>query len=309
VAIDYSTTISYSTIFWSLERGAVRVPELYAEVLAPALNSTGDEYNEQKISIWKEHERSSIIRTIIECCFPYVIKERDNNGILPSERKAVIFCPDGETHELGARMAADFYTLCGFHAIFIGSSTPLADVMDMLEEVRPEYTVISVTNYYNLVAARKAIADIRANYSASTVIAVGGHAFRGSPDVAKEIGADILVGTFEEIAQLKGPFTGKQGNGSDGCSNEKNNSCPLEKRTPLEKSIPVRRWRNETGISNCNTFSEVQQGTDGVDCGWHRHRRICSDLYRIADSGPAGQPDRQGHRKVFANYSHICGRR
>ena len=68
-----------------VKEGKMNISELYNDVLAPALNSICNENQVQQIGIWEEHFRSSVVRTIIECCFPYVIKERDANGINKKE--------------------------------------------------------------------------------------------------------------------------------------------------------------------------------------------------------------------------------
>jgi methanogenic corrinoid protein MtbC1 len=193
-------------ILKALEEGGLDIPLLYTEVLAPSLNRIGNEEQSQEIRIWKEHVRSSVVRTVIECCYPYVIKERNRKKAIPSEEKVVILCPDGENHELGARMAADFFTICGYNTIYIGSSTPREEFLDVLNMLRPKYAAISVTNYFNLVAAAKTIADIRSKAKYELKILAGGHAFHDNFQKALDIGADALVETFEDICSL-----GKEG--------------------------------------------------------------------------------------------------
>lgn len=197
-------------ILKALEEGGLDIPLLYTEVLAPSLNRIGNEVQSQEIRIWQEHARSSVVRTVIECCYPYVIKERSRKSIVPSGENVVVLCPDGENHELGARMAADFFTLCGYDTIYIGSSTPREEFLDVLNTLKPKYVAVSVTNYFNLVAAAKAIADIRSKALYKLKILAGGHAFHNGSQTALDIGADALVDTFEDICSL-----GKEG-GQDG---------------------------------------------------------------------------------------------
>ncbi len=185
-----------------LEKGEIDIPELYSEVLAPALNSIGNEKHSQEIRIWKEHVRSSIVRTVIENCFPYVMKERESKGIPALTDKVIVLCPDGETHELGARMAADFFALQGYDVVFIGGSTPKEEFLDVLDVLKPKYIAISVTNYYNLVAARKTIAAIRGKTPSGFRILAGGHAFHSSREMARSIGADDLIDSYEDICSL-----------------------------------------------------------------------------------------------------------
>jgi hypothetical protein len=73
--------------------------------------------------------------------------------------------------------------------------------------VQPEYLAMSVTIPHNLVAARKvtkALRQIRDTSHAQFQIVVGGQAFYHNRDVAEEMGADLLLDTFEDIQRLAG---------------------------------------------------------------------------------------------------------
>lgn len=182
------------------------IVNLYEDILKPALNKIECCSEEKHIGIWKEHIRSSIIRSVIECCYPYVIKEMNENQSTVSNpenvQKIAIICPDGEYHELGARMVSDFFTLCGFKSVFIGGSTPKGEFISVIDYLDLKYIAISVTNHYNLVAAKRTIHQIREKCKASIKILVGGYAFSNIPEMYKEVGADIYLDTFEDIQKL-----------------------------------------------------------------------------------------------------------
>lgn len=188
-----------------LEENKLDVITLYRDILTPGLNNMICNFTEKEVCIWKEHVRSSIVRTIIECSYPYVIKKRDKNGISKRDERVVVICPQEEYHEIGARMVADVYTLNGFDTIFVGANTPKEDFVSVINVISPKYVVISVTNYYNIVNAEKAIKKIRETVNYGLEIIVGGFAFISNKDIYKKIGADYLMNTFEEIEDfLKG---------------------------------------------------------------------------------------------------------
>ena len=202
---------------WALSRldsGAVDIVTLYEQILAPSLNEMKCKDAEAAVCVWKEHVRSSIIRTVIECCYPHVMKERaarsktgkDANaaGQSGTGPKVVVVCPSGELHEIGARMVADLFTLCGCSSIFVGANTPLEDFLAAVEHIKPRYVCVSVTNYFNLVAARNVVSRIRAIAGKDVTILAGGQAFRNNPATAKDMGADMLVGGFEDMARVVG---------------------------------------------------------------------------------------------------------
>jgi methanogenic corrinoid protein MtbC1 len=181
-----------------LATGAIDVVTLYQEVLAPALKGMSFSAQEASIKVWHEHVRSSIVRTIIEASYPYVIRQRRAEG----KGKAVVVCPSEEYHELGARMVADFFTILGFEVSFVGANTPLDDVVAGIRHEKPKYVAISVSNFYNLVAARRvieAINGLRKDKTGKFKILVGGGAFQKNPNLALEMGADSLLDTFEDL--------------------------------------------------------------------------------------------------------------
>ncbi len=186
----------------ALSSGKFNIVDLYEKILKPSLNNIECNLKDKKLCIWKEHVRSSIVRTIIENCYSYVINERNLDKSPKKTGKVVVFCPDGEYHEIGARIVSDFFTLCGYDSIFIGSSTPKEEFISILDVLNPRYIAISVTNYYNLVAAKKAITEIRKTASGNLKILVGGNAFVRNPEAYKEIGADGFIDTFSDIKAL-----------------------------------------------------------------------------------------------------------
>lgn len=186
----------------ALEKALVNVLELYTKLLSPALNSIIDEYEEDENLIWREHVRSGIIRTIIENAYPYVIKERNEKGN-KDLGNVIVMCPRYEDHEIGARMATDIFTIAGYNATYIGSNTPEETMLKAVEAIKPKYISMSVTNYYNLVAARKTIELIKEKFDYGVKIILGGYAFKSEPDYYKKIGGDMLLKKFEDIFDLE----------------------------------------------------------------------------------------------------------
>ncbi|WP_163195677.1 cobalamin B12-binding domain-containing protein [Clostridium thermarum] len=197
---DKEASVNY--IMDKVEKQEISVVDLYEQVLAPALNNMVCRIEDKRLCIWKEHARSAIVRTIIECCYPYVMKERRRLNIVDRGERVVIICPSEEYHELGARMGADFFMLSGYDALFIGSNTPQEDFLQGVEALKPEYIVISVSNYYNLVTAKKLVNAIKRVHSSVTIVAAG-LAFKDHKDNFKKIGADKLIEKFTDIQELR----------------------------------------------------------------------------------------------------------
>ena len=185
-----------------LDKKELDIPTLYKEILEPSLNAFYCDAEEEKMCIWKEHIRTSIIRTIIEICYLYILKERKEKGVKLLNQNILIGCPAEEYHDTGAKMIADIFTLYGFNAIFVGANTPREEIRDAINLLKPKFIGISVTISYNLVEAEKAISLIKQHTEFDGKIVVGGQAFQNNPDNYKKIGADILIRNFNEIEKL-----------------------------------------------------------------------------------------------------------
>jgi methanogenic corrinoid protein MtbC1 len=194
-----------SSILEKLSNSEIDIITLYEEILTPSLREQFCRETGTEICIWEEHVRTSIIRTVIECCYPYLIRERDNLYSREKKGKGIITCPSEEYHEIGARMVADFFTLCGYEVTFVGANTPREEVFSAITFIKPVFVAISVTNYYNLVAAKKMVSrlkQIRTETEGDFQILVGGIAFQDNPSSADEMGADRLLVTFSDIKAL-----------------------------------------------------------------------------------------------------------
>lgn len=185
-----------------LSSGKLSLIEVYETILAPSLNTMKSTGNEE-MDIWKEHVRTSIIRTIIENCYTFVIKERDHKfGNIVNKTVAVI-CPKDEHHELGARMVTDYFTILGFNAVFVGSNTPKEVFIAGLRIQNLDYIALSITNTFHLFSARNTIEMIRAVNKTTKIIA-GGRAISIIGEKRNCLGADHYVTTFDDIKSLTG---------------------------------------------------------------------------------------------------------
>lgn len=198
---DENKEQAVSYILRLLHDKTIDIVSLYELILAPSLNHIMCEHEDERICIWKEHIKSGIIRTIVECAYPFVMEERKMRG-LKSSITAVILCPPEEYHDIGARMAADFFTLCGCDAIFVGSNTPYHDFHHAISMIHPDIIAISVSDYYNLVATKRMIEEIRSVLTKHCQIIVGGCAFQRNRQTAIKIGADDYVESFADIERI-----------------------------------------------------------------------------------------------------------
>lgn len=153
----------------ALSNESIRVEDLYENVLRKSLSVLTDKETDPTHKIWKEHIQSSIVRTIIEMAYPFVLKQRKVN----LNKKAAIVCPDGEQHELGARMVSDYLRIMGYETYFVGRDTPRLEFLDMIKVLDLDVVAISVTNYYNLSKALQTVVDVKEHFPEVTLVAGG----------------------------------------------------------------------------------------------------------------------------------------
>ena len=189
-------------ILSKLQAKAIDVIDLYSKILTPLLNNMTCSEADRSICIWKEHVKTAITRTIVECSYPYVLEKRDALNI-KKKGVAVVLCPPDEYHDLGARMVADFFTISGYQSIFVGASLPYHDFYNAIQMIKPAVAAISVSNYYNLVAAKRMIEELRDLVGNTLHIVVGGYAFHDDKlSKMSAVGADFYTETFEDILHI-----------------------------------------------------------------------------------------------------------
>lgn len=179
-----------------VQRREISIPDLYQMILAPLLNNYV--FPDDHTRIVKEHIRSSIIRSIIEACYPVVMEEV--SLVKPLSYKVLIICPAEEYHEIGARMAADFFELNGYQVLFTGANTPSSDIMALLHYYQPDFIAVSISNNYNLIKAKPLLDTIHDTYPQSQLL-LGGAAFTDEHH-RQLMSYGRYVSSFESIQQL-----------------------------------------------------------------------------------------------------------
>ncbi|NBG86973.1 cobalamin B12-binding domain-containing protein [Isachenkonia alkalipeptolytica] len=200
---DKENSVSY--VMQLISEKELDIVTLYNEMLRPALYQIASNEKEQTITIGQEHIRTAIVRTIVECCYPFVIEERNLKfeGRPVNQEKVIIFCPEDEYHEIGPRMVEDYFALNGFETLFLGGNTPRENLIELMEDLKPDYVAISISNYYNIVPAKRSIEFLRNKLEKVPKVIVGGYALQNKSNVAEELGADLHLKTFEDIEGLR----------------------------------------------------------------------------------------------------------
>lgn len=193
-AVEYSLSL--------VRENKTTIVGFYEEILAKTMNSIQCHNDEKNLCIWREHVRSAIARTIIESFYPLVLEEQKNRYSEAPNKKVAVVCPDGEYHDMGARIVSDYFTLLNWEVLFVGNSTPKEEFVNVARHLDLDAVAISVTNPYNLVAAKKTIDLLREKSPKDLKIYIGGGGFAKVTDWRKDFHADGYVKNYQDLKEL-----------------------------------------------------------------------------------------------------------
>jgi methanogenic corrinoid protein MtbC1 len=178
--------IAADLIFKALDENH-SVSDIYQHVFRESQVELGRLWETNQISVAQEHYCTAITQSLMSQLYPK-FAVRTGKG-----KKIVVACVGGELHELGARMATDFFEMDGWQTYFIGANTPKESLILTIREQKPDLLGLSVTMSHNLPQSIEVINTIRADSELKNLaIMVGGRAFNVMPNVWEKVGADLF---------------------------------------------------------------------------------------------------------------------
>lgn len=188
-ALDRDACVSLITT--ALDEKQIDLYSVYTVILSHAL----DEVEDMDHNVWEEHIKTQIVRTTLESCYPYVLKQAP----VIKKAKIAVVCPEGEYHELGGRLVSDYFRLLGFEVYYLGNSLPKNELIDMVKECGLDALAISVANFYTI-SALNAMIKLVNEANPSLPILLGGKAVEHNPSGVH--GNNITIcKTYEDIVK------------------------------------------------------------------------------------------------------------
>lgn len=162
--------------------------DVYHQILAPALHEAGRLWQRDEITVAHEHVLTNaterVIAQLIDLSPP-----RPHRDLA-----AVTACIGGAQHQVGARMVADAFAMCGWQATFLGSELPLEDLLRYVDAMSVDVIACSATLATDVIIIRSLIEELETRPIAPIVI-VGGRVFDAHPELWRRIGADAYAAT------------------------------------------------------------------------------------------------------------------
>ena len=129
----------------------VEVPSLYLEVVKSAQYEIGRLWQAKRIGVAQEHLATEISRAVLARLHALLPCEPSNG------RRVVVACVEGELHDLGAQMVADFLDMAGCTVHFLGADVSPESLAELVRARPPDLLALSATAASHLPAVREAI--------------------------------------------------------------------------------------------------------------------------------------------------------
>jgi methanogenic corrinoid protein MtbC1 len=183
----------------------VPVSSLYLEVVQPAQYELGRLWRAKRITAAQEHLGTEISRSALAHLQAH-LPCGPSNG-----KRVVVACVEGELHDLGAQMVADFLEMAGFDVTFLGANVPADSLAEFLRDRPPHLLALSATVSTSLPALRRTIAAVRSITGTRVPIAAGGRVLMRTPGLGRRLGLDLHARDARDMSTLAGRFFAGEG--------------------------------------------------------------------------------------------------
>ncbi|NUO64777.1 MAG: cobalamin-binding protein [Gemmatimonadaceae bacterium] len=184
-----------------LQRG-IDAPRIALEVIMPAQTEIGRLWQQNRIGVAEEHLATAISQLVISTLYDHFPREQSNG------KRVIVACVEGEQHEIGARLAADFLEMAGFVVHFLGANVPTDSLVAMVRTELPHLVVLSSATTLHLAALRSAISRVRLVGGGALPIAVGGGVCAWVQDLGDVAGVSCTGSDVHELVETAKRLTG-----------------------------------------------------------------------------------------------------
>ena len=127
------------------EAFALFAPEQVAlQIIEPTMKEIGERWMRNEMTVWQEHLASNLVQQKL-----YAILQSQSAQMIMAPY-LVAACAPNEEHALGLLTFSLLAQRQGWHVVFLGRGTPLADISDLARVSKPNIIVVSVTTVLGL---------------------------------------------------------------------------------------------------------------------------------------------------------------
>lgn len=170
-----------------------KMAAVYTEVFRPALVEVGHLWAVDEINVAQEHFATTVTQSLLATLAPDT-RLTPNMG-----RLAVVTNTPDELHLIGAHMVADLLEREGWEVLNLGASTPAADLVELVEQECPDVVALSAATAGRLPGVAEVLRRLSAADPRPFIVVGGGLFTVRTGEVARELGADLVVSDLHEF--------------------------------------------------------------------------------------------------------------
>jgi methanogenic corrinoid protein MtbC1 len=172
---------------------AVPVTSLYLDVVQPALYEMGRLFASHRVAVAHVILAAEISRLALAQLRLH-LSCQPSNGM-----PVVVACVEGEAHDIGAHMIADFLEMAGFDVRLLGANVPTRTLVLLVESQPPGLLALSATAAGRLEEVRRVVAAVRRATKGRVSIAVGGQLFAFRSDLPPDLDVDVWAAHPDDL--------------------------------------------------------------------------------------------------------------
>jgi len=159
------------------------IRDIYINLFQKSMYKIGNLWEFNKISVAVEHLATSITLNMLN-------------------KSVVISCVEGEYHQIGSQLITDIFEVNGWDSYYLGTNTPIDDLLLFVKEKQPDLVGLSLAIYYNMPNLQRSIKALRKKFPEMPIL-VGGQAFRwGGNEILEEFSHVKFAGDMQELETL-----------------------------------------------------------------------------------------------------------
>jgi len=171
---------------------------LYIDLFQKSLYEIGELWEYNKISVAKEHLVTAITEGLINLVYPKLF-ENETTFI---NKSVVISCSANEFHQIGGKMVADVFELHGWDSHFLGANTPVNNMLEYIQDEKPDLVGLSVSVFFNMTSLKTGIEAVKSNFPNMDIF-VGGQAFNwGGHEIIKNFTNTDYIPSIQELSTV-----------------------------------------------------------------------------------------------------------
>lgn len=195
LAILEGQRLAASRIILDAVDAGIPVRRVYTHILIPVQRQLGRMWHACEINVAEEHFATATTAAVMAQLQPLILHPE------PDGRTLLAVCVEGDLHDLGLRMLADFFEMDAWRVVCLGASVPAPDTAAAAAFFSADLVAISASLPAHLERVAETIQLIRASTPHARIL-LGGRIFQTAPNLWQTFGADAYAPSIEEALRI-----------------------------------------------------------------------------------------------------------